>query len=147
MCFFQENQSLKTTATLKVIIGERGRFMPLNQNCNASSIWSQKNSVLYVCSYTSWKKIHKKNPAYGRHQLSRPMRIVVPIQFWRVCVIYRSSPKSGLGPRENADLVHAKVGTWSTQKFWLGSLRNTFPFLGLYSRSRSRSNSGTHPCF
>ena len=30
----------------------------------------------------------KKNPAYGRHRISRPMRIGGPIQFWRVCVIY-----------------------------------------------------------
>ena len=29
-----------------------------------------------------------KNPAYGRHQLSRPRRIIRPIQFWRGCVIY-----------------------------------------------------------
>ena len=29
-----------------------------------------------------------KNPAYGRHQLSRPMRIVGPIQIWKGCVIY-----------------------------------------------------------
>ena len=29
-----------------------------------------------------------KNPAYGRHQLSRPMWIVGPNQFWRGCVIY-----------------------------------------------------------
>ena len=28
-----------------------------------------------------------KNPAYGRHQLSRPMRIVGPIQIWRGSVI------------------------------------------------------------
>ena len=76
-------------------------------------------------------------------QLSRPMRIVGPIQFWRGCMFYRSAPKSGLGPRKNADLVHAKVGTWSTQKCRLGSLRNTSLFLGLYSRS----NSGTHPRF
>jgi hypothetical protein len=87
----------------------------------------------------------KKNPAYGRHQLSRPMRIVGPIKFWRGCVIYRSAPKIGLGPRENADSVHAKVGTRSTQKCWLGSLQNTSPFLGLYSRSGS--SSGTHPRF
>ena len=88
-----------------------------------------------------------KNPAYGRHQLSRFMRIVGPIPFWRGRVIYRSALKSGLGPCENADSVHAKVGTRSTQKCWLGSLRNTSPFLGLYSRSRSRLNSGTHPRF
>ena len=72
-------------------------------------------------------------------------RIVGPIQFWRGCVIYRSAPKSGLGPRKNADSVHTKVGTRSTRKCWLGSLRSTFPFLGLYSRSRS--NFGSHPCF
>ena len=29
-----------------------------------------------------------KNAAYIRHQLSRPMRIVGPIQIWRGCVIY-----------------------------------------------------------
>ena len=81
----------------------------------------------------------RKNPAYGRHQLSRPMRIVGPKQFLRGCVIYWSAPKSGLGPRKNADLVHAKVETRSTQKCWLGSLRNTSPFLGLYSRLRSNS--------
>ena len=30
----------------------------------------------------------QKNPAYGRQRISRPMRIVGPIQFWRGCVIY-----------------------------------------------------------
>ena len=28
------------------------------------------------------------NPAYGRHQLSRPMRVLGPIQIWRGCVIF-----------------------------------------------------------
>ena len=36
----------------------------------------------------SSQKHYKKNPAYGRHQLSWPMRIVGPIQIWRGCVIY-----------------------------------------------------------
>ena len=36
-----------------------------------------------------WLMMSKeKNPAYGRHQLSRPMRIIEPIQIWRGCVIY-----------------------------------------------------------
>ena len=74
-----------------------------------------------------WEK-EKENPLYGRHQLSRPMRIVGQIQFWRGCVIYRSAPKSGVGPHENANSVHAKVGTQSTQNCWLRSLRNTSPF-------------------
>ena len=30
----------------------------------------------------------EKNPAYGRHQLSRPMRIVEPIQIWRSWVFF-----------------------------------------------------------
>ena len=34
-----------------------------------------------------------KNPAYGRHRISGPMRIVGPIQFWRVCVIYLEEKK------------------------------------------------------
>ena len=59
------------------------------------------------------KLLYNKNPAYGRHQLSRPVQIVGPIQFWRGCMIYRSAPKSGLGPRKNADSVQAKVGTRS----------------------------------
>ena len=33
-------------------------------------------------------KLPNKNPAYGRQRISRPMRIVGPIQFWRGCVIY-----------------------------------------------------------
>ena len=110
------------------------------------------------------------------------MQIEGPIQFWRGCVIYWSAPKSGLGPRENADSVHSKVGTRSTRKYWLGphkngdqdgdrdqtpehilvfrallkikieiefkiELLNTSSFLGLYSRSRLRSNSGTTSSF
>ena len=40
----------------------------------------------FICNQTLLMKIThymNKNPAYGRHQLSRPMRIVGPIQFWR----------------------------------------------------------------
>ena len=46
----------------------------------------------HVFSCYSWKFLYnscfKKNPAYGRHQLSRPMRIVGPIQIWRGCMVY-----------------------------------------------------------
>ena len=34
-----------------------------------------------------------KNPAYGRQRISRPMRIVGPIQFWKGCVIYLKQKK------------------------------------------------------
>ena len=33
-------------------------------------------------------QFNKKNPAYGRQRISRPMWIVGPIQFWRGWVIY-----------------------------------------------------------
>ena len=32
--------------------------------------------------------VNKKNSAYGRQRISRPMQIVGSIQFWRGCVIY-----------------------------------------------------------
>ena len=145
----------------------RTRWRAFSRSCSELSVWCQTLTRVPIESnfyntfplnrtgpFLFWFNFEEiqvvtKNPAYRRHQLSRPKRIVGPIQFWRGCVIYRSAPKSGLGPRENADSVHAKVGTRSTQKCWLGLLRNTSPFLGLFSRlwSRSRPNSGTHPCF
>ena len=33
-------------------------------------------------------KLQKKNTAYGRHQLSRQMRIVEPVQILKGCVIH-----------------------------------------------------------
>ena len=80
--------------------------------------WSkqQDNYVLNQVEFVDQNNLEAKNPAYGRHKLSRPMRIVGPIQFWRGCVIYRSAPRTGLGPRKNAESVHAKVRTRSTQK-------------------------------
>ena len=49
-----------------------------------------------------------KNPAYGRHQISRPMRIVGPIQVWRVCVIYLEEKKiNGLIDVSKRPRVHA----------------------------------------
>ena len=121
--------------------------------------------VLKNICHTESLCFRKKIPRTGDTN-SRSMRIVGPIQFWRGCVIYRSAPKSGLGPRKNADSVHAKVGTRSTAKMLTRftpehmpvfrallvieiELRNTSSFLRLYLRLRlrSRSNSGTHPCF
>ena len=43
----------------------------------------------------------KKNPAYGRHRISRPMRILGPIQFWRGCVIYLKNLKKKKNQRKN----------------------------------------------
>ena len=37
---------------------------------------------------TTLREGFNKNPAYGRQRISRPMRIVGPIQFWRGCMIY-----------------------------------------------------------
>ena len=43
--------------------------------------------------YTDTSYKSQKNSAYGRHQLSRPMRIVGPIQIWRGCMIYKNKFK------------------------------------------------------
>ena len=43
---------------------------------------------LYFKVRDFFHKYSQKNPAYGRHQLSRPMRIEGPVQIWRGCVIY-----------------------------------------------------------
>ena len=84
----------------------------------------------------------KKNPAYGRHQLSQPMRIVGPIKFLRGCVI-RSTPehipdfRALLGttdPHRKTDLVHAKMRTRSTLWWGLGPRENA-----------DSVHSGTHP--
>ena len=44
-----------------------------------------------------FRKIYVKNPAYGRQRISRPMRIVGPIQFPRGCVIYLKKKKKNYG--------------------------------------------------
>ena len=49
-------------------------------------------SLSYILFF-SWCK---KNPTYKRHQLSRLMRIVGPIQFWRSCKIYNYFLGGGL---------------------------------------------------
>ena len=48
---------------------------------------------------TSWSwsyslNLKQKNPAYGRHRISRLMRIVGPIQFLRCCMIYKKKKKN-----------------------------------------------------
>ena len=50
-----------------------------------------------------------KNPAYGRHRISRPMRIVGLIQFWRVCVIYLEEEKKE--KKMGGSCVHASTHT------------------------------------
>ena len=150
--------------------GKQRRWMGKGDytSSNFAKVYHRQLQIQWTKLYLVKSVLGKNNPAYGRHQLSRQIWIVGLLKFWRGCVIYRSAPKSGFGPYKNADSVHAKVGTRSTQKCWLGSLRNISPFfralleiqieieielqntssfLGLYSRSRSRSNSGTHPRF
>ena len=63
----------------------------------------------------------KKNPAYGRHQLSRPIRIVGPIQIWGGRVIYLSFFKwvggSGGGwPMRGLKLIIWSQGQWEASK-------------------------------
>ena len=116
---------------------------------------------------TRTENVKKKNPAYGRHQHSRPMGIVGPIQFWRGCVIYLLKKKLNKNylpplPRQGAFRGGGPSGTHhrfqestqdhrsapkkrtrSTQKFGLGPLRNTSQFLGLYLRPPIRTEKRT----
>ena len=45
-------------------------------------------NTYFICASGTYKKLLLKNPAYGRQRISRPTRIVGPIQFWRGCVVY-----------------------------------------------------------
>ena len=40
------------------------------------------------CKIRTINIVYSKNPAYRRQRISRPMRLVGPIQFWRACVIF-----------------------------------------------------------
>ena len=42
----------------------------------------------FMCICSGEFVLYEKNPAYGRHQLSRPMRIIGPIQIWSGCMNY-----------------------------------------------------------
>ena len=50
-------------------------------------LWHALASIRFMFTGYKWRS-QFKNPAYGRQRISRPMRIVGPIQFWRGCVIY-----------------------------------------------------------
>ena len=54
-------------------------------------------------------KYFKKNLAYGRHQLSRPMRIVGPIQICRGCLIYLFKKKWYRGGGRGAKKTGKKI--------------------------------------
>ena len=107
-----------------------------------NSKWWITNGWILSCYGPPYVALQLKNPAYGRNQLSWPVRILGPIQFWRGCVIYRSAPKSGqtdkhtnkhtlqlldqLGQR--AELVKIKLimtyGPCIRQSSWKGSVIN-----------------------
>ena len=59
------------------------KWMNDNPNIFGSQFWMKINKLMEL-----YLIIMMKNPAYGRHQLFWPMRIVGPIQIWRGCVIY-----------------------------------------------------------
>ena len=65
------------------------------------------NTRRYEALYINLKKSRRKNPAYGRHRISRPMRIVGPIQFWRVCVICLEEEKNGAVDASTRPRVYA----------------------------------------
>ena len=65
----------------------------------------------------------KKNPAYGRHRITRLMRILEPIQFWRVCKIYLE--KKRVGWRVYAS-THTRVRA-STRRIHAGAMDALHP--------------------
>ena len=86
-------------------------------------------------------KYSLENPAYGRHRISRPMRIVGPIKFWRVCVIYLEKKEeekwavdASTRPRVQAS---ARPHDGSTRGRWM--LCTHPPFLGLHTCNKMGS--------
>ena len=85
----------------------------------------------------------KENPAYGRHRISRPKRIVGPIQFWRVCVIYlerKKIKKNGSVDVSTRPRVHASTRprNGSTRGPW--TLCTHPPFWGLHTCNKMGSS-------
>ena len=50
--------------------------------------FEEKSYLIWISLITFSSSSCLKNPAYRRHQLSRPMQIVGPKQIWRGCVIF-----------------------------------------------------------
>ena len=84
---------------------------------------------------------YSKNPAYGRYRISRPMRIVGPIQFWRVCEIYleKRKKKNGAVDASMRLRIHASARPHygSTRGRW--TLCSHPPFLGLHACNKMGS--------
>ena len=68
----------------KMIIDEKGE-LALTTYRRGNIVKLDHNMLILEIDLAFHKE---KNPAYGRQRISRPMRIVGPIQFWRGCVIY-----------------------------------------------------------
>ena len=85
------------------------------------------------------KRFFLKNPAHGRHQIYRLMRIVGTIQFWRVCMIYLEKKKKTKIGRLTRPRVHASARPHdgSTRGRWM--LCTHPPFLGLHACNKMGS--------
>ena len=55
----------------------------------------------------------EKNPAYGRQIISRPMRIVGPIQFMRGCMIYLKKRRKRRRKKEAVDASTQRLHAWA----------------------------------
>ena len=58
---------------------EKGFYLVRNNQVEKRRKKSQKSFLIYICNMSKYT-VYIKNPANGRHQLSRPMRIIGPIQ-------------------------------------------------------------------
>ena len=75
---FSENSTKKNNSEKNT---QKSKFTQKYHKTSDSPIENTQRSKFTKVKYY-------KNPAYGRQRISRLMRIVGPIQFWRGCVIY-----------------------------------------------------------
>ena len=108
----------------------------MDQSKNALPYQSQVVLVVPTCV------VLEKNPAYGRHRISRPMRIVGPIQFWRVCMIYlekKKEEKNGAVDASTRPRIHASARRHNRSTRGGRTLCTHPPFLGLHACNKMGS--------
>ena len=80
-----------------------------------------------------------KNPAYGRHRISRPMRIVGPIKFWRVYVIYLEKKNKWAVDASTRPLIRASARPHDGSRRGRWTLCTNPPLLGPHACNKMGS--------
>ena len=87
-----EDANQKARPFHDTIVQLRDKYFPLKL-VRISSLDNEWMHPALKSTYMEMTKDYYKNPAYGRKRISRPMRIVGPIQFWRGCVKEKEKKK------------------------------------------------------